>query len=222
MNNLSFHIDILRNKYRCVFLDYAVSVAKSVSSLKPNDFDGEIFDEYDIDSLGKKWQKDVVNMLKEDYYPKLFVLQSQIDEIRANYSCVNCGSCCRLAISEFSPDELKQKAQSGDNYANQFIDTFVPYKSIDEVKKIYPEYVEMLEEREKTGYYFYHCPKVTENNMCPDYENRPEICRDFPDNPLAFLPVKCGYKEWKIKSEDLSLKLNALSEIIAFYSERLQ
>ena len=71
----------------------------------------------------------------------------------------------------------------------------------------------MLEENNQSGYYFYHCPKVTEDNKCPNYENRPQICKDFPDNPIAFLPPLCGFKDWKLKSELISLKLNAESEI---------
>ena len=53
----------------------------------------------------------------------------------------------------------------------------------------------MLIDNNESGYYFYHCPRVTKDNRCPDYENRPQICRDFPDNPLAFLPLSCGFMD---------------------------
>ena len=93
---------------------------------------------------------------------------------------------------------------------------------MNEVDNIYPEYVQMLNDSGESGYYFYHCPKVTEDNRCSDYENRPQICRDFPDNPIAFLPKNCGFKDWKLKSESVSLKLNAEAEIINFYKEKIK
>lgn len=222
MDNLSFHLETLRNEYRSVFLQVAQEVAKSVSELKPENFEGEIFDNYPIGSVGKKWQDDVILLLKDKYYPELFDLKAQINSLRNHSSCSNCGKCCRLACSEFSYDELKKKAQQGDNYAKQFVETFIPYEDEKEVLKIYPEYLKMLENKNETGYYFYHCPKVTEENLCPDYENRPQICRDFPDNPVAFLPKGCGYSDWKFESENISLKLNALFEIVTFYAERLK
>ena len=83
-------------------------------------------------------------------------------------------------------------------------------------------YVQLLEANNENGYYFYHCPKVTQGNRCPDYENRPQICRDFPDNPTAFLPPKCGFKDWKLKSNSVSLKLSAEMEISLFYIEKIK
>ena len=93
-------------------------------------------------------------------------------------------------------EELKKKAKNGDNFATQFTSIFVPYKDENEAKQIYPEYFELLSERlEGEKVYFYHCPKLTKENRCSDYENRPGICRDFPDNPLGFLPGPCGFQE---------------------------
>ena len=122
----------------------------------------------------------------------------------------------------FSPTELKTKAQNGDKTAQDFLQTFVPYQDMEEVRKVFPEYVKLLEANNENGYYFYHCPKVTQGNRCPDYENRPQICRDFPDNPTAFLPPKCGFKDWKLKSNSVSLKLSAEMEISLFYIEKIK
>ena len=107
------------------------------------------------------------------------------------------------------------KAQNGDNYATQFLSVFVPYDSKEEVRKINPEYIEMLENTGEDNVYFYHCPKITDDNKCCDYENRPQICKDFPDNPLALLPKFCGYVKWKEEVEDEALKLYALFEILS-------
>ena len=147
---------------------------------------------------------------------------STIKKERNTSNCIGCGTCCKFACSEFSYSELKNKAQAGDNYAKQFVSVFIPYSSNEDVEKIFPEYYDLLKNSGETEYYFYHCPKITKNNQCPDYDNRPQICRDFPDNPIAFLPLKCGFNNWKLKSERVLLKLNAIAEIAEFYKNNIK
>ena len=142
----------------------------------------------------------------------------KISAYRTDCKCIGCGVCCRFAVSEFSPEQLKQKAQNGDVYASQFVSVFIPYESESGYQDIFPEYIELL--KDSGEYYVYHCPKVTDDNRCPDYENRPQICRDFPDNPIAFLPKNCGYSGWKLKSEQLCLRLRAEKEIISYLLEK--
>ena len=98
---------------------------------------------------------------------------------------------------------------------------FVPYASKEDARKVYPEYIKMLEENKEDNVYFYHCPKLTEDKRCSDYENRPQICRDFPDNPLSILPKSCGYKQWKDEIEPLALMLHSMVEIIEYYKEKI-
>lgn len=183
----------IKTYYRELFMQVAKEIEARLDS-------GESFEQ--LENFYKhKWAKD----LKE------------ISKFRQQCLCSGCGVCCKFAVSEFSFEELAHKAQQGDNLAKQFISTFVPYESIEQVSEIYPEYVEFLQKLEQEDYYFYHCPKVTNNNRCPDYDNRPQICRDFPDNPLAFLPKSCSFIQWKLKSQSVCLKLNAEKEIIDFY-----
>ena len=219
MNDLSSQLDNLRKSYREIFLTTAKEIQDNVQELKPKNCSGEIFDTFIPDSIGWQWQNTVFNNLDKkitnDY-------SKTIADYRKECTCEGCGTCCRFAVSEFSQKQLKIKAQNGDILARQFTETFIPYNSLEEVKNIYPEYIEMLEEKGENGYYFYHCPKVTTDNKCPDYENRPQICRDFPDNPIAFLPKSCGFKTWKLKSEHICLKLNAETEIINFYKTKIK
>ena len=98
---------------------------------------------------------------------------------------------------------------------------FVPYASKEDARKVYPEYIKMLEENKEDNVYFYHCPKLTEDKRCSDYENRPQICRDFPDNPLSILRKSCGYKQWKDEIEPLALMLHSMVEIIEYYKEKI-
>ncbi len=219
MNDLSSQLVNLRKNYREIFLTTAREILDKVQKIKPEDCEGEIFETFPPKSRGREWQNTVLEHLEQwrtnNYYENM-------KNYRNECSCEGCGTCCRFAVSEFSPEELKTKAQNGDSFAKQFTETFILYSSIQDAKNIYPEYIDMLEKTGETGYYFYHCPKVTTDNKCPDYENRPQICRDFPDNPIAFLPKTCGFTAWKLKSEHICLKLNAEAEIINFYKAKIK
>ena len=69
--------------------------------------------------------------------------------------------------------------------------------------------------------YFYHCPKLNECKRCSDYENRPQICRDFPDNPLSILPESCGFYKWRQEVEPVVLMLHSMMEIIDYYRQKI-
>lgn len=221
MENLSSHFSKLKAYYRKTFLEYANVLLTRIVELKTTEFEGDIFDKYLKGSIGYQWQKSVLEFVDLE----LKKIPKEVQKVklsREDFSCCGCGVCCKFAVSEFSPQELGQKALQGDVFASQFVKTFEPYDSIEKVKRIFPQYLEFLEKSETAGgYYFYHCPRVTKDNKCPDYENRPQICRDFPDNPIAFLPLSCGYNEWKRNTEKKMLELNAKSEILNFYKERL-
>lgn len=219
---LTAEYDRLKSSYREIFLEAANEIRAVVESVRPKGFVGDIFKTYEIGSVGFKWQQTVLSVLDVRYcgYKKSGL--RQIQAFRDECNCIGCGVCCNFAVSEFSFEELQLKAKNGDNFASQFISVFIPYENMNEVENVYPEYVQMLNDSGESGYYFYHCPKVTEDNRCSDYENRPQICRDFPDNPIAFLPKDCGFRDWKLKSESVSLKLNAEAEIINFYKEKIK
>ena len=149
----------------------------------------------------------------DDSFPeRILALQQNIVKPRKDFDCKKCGSCCKLAATPDSYDELKSKAESGDNYAAQFISVFVPYEDESVIKEIYPDYFEMLEQSgEKI--HFYHCNFVTADNMCSKYEERPQICKDFPDNPIDILPKMCGFNRWQSRVLDDVLRLRAIVEI---------
>ncbi len=220
MEDLSSSVENLRHKYREIFKTSVEEIKKRVEALKPVDC-GDIFDSYPENSNGRIWQKTVLKMFDEDISKEIYRKWSEILQYRKEFSCKGCAVCCNLACSEFSPDELKEKAKNSDNFATQFLSVFVPYKSKDEAKKVYPEYIEMLEKNKEENVYFYHCPKLNENKRCSDYENRPKICRDFPDNPLAILPETCGFYPWKQEVEPVALMLHSMLEIIEYYKEHI-
>lgn len=201
MSNLSKDVDNLKKKYREIFFQAIEEFNQRIENITPQEF---------------------LQFLNEDILKELYQQKLEISEVRKKSFCSGCAVCCKLACSEFSPEELKQKAQNGDNFATQFISVFIPYDNEAEAEKIYPEYFELLKNKaadEKV--YFYHCPKVTTDNRCPDYENRPQICRDFPDNPIGFLPKTCGYKDWEDEVQEKALKLHSLLEIVEFYKGKI-
>ncbi len=222
MTDLNYTIDSLRKEYREIFIQSAEEIKKRVENIRPDNLEGEIFDKFPENSSGKKWQEETLKLLSNDISKEIYRKLNEILAYRTKFNCVGCATCCNLACSEFSPEELKQKAQNGDNFAKQFLSVFVPYNSKEEARKVYPEYIELLEKNKEYDVYFYHCPKLTEDKRCSDYENRPQICRDFPDNPLSILPEACGYKKWKEEVEPVALMLHAMIEIIDFYTIKIK
>ena len=221
MSDLNNTINSLRKEYREIFLKSAEEIKTKVEAIRPKGLKGEIFDKYEKDSDGYLWQKNTLDLLQNNISKEIYRKLNEILAYRTKFKCVGCATCCNLACSEFSPEELKQKAQNGDNFAKQFLSVFIPYNSKEEARKVYPEYIELLEKNKEYDVYFYHCPKLTEDKRCSDYENRPQICRDFPDNPLSILPDSCGYKKWKEEVEPIALMLHSMVEIIDFYCAKI-
>lgn len=220
MEDLATSVINLRQKYREIFRASAAEIQKRIDEIKPPG-QGDIFDKYPAGSDGEMWQKSVLKMFEEDISKEVFRKRIEILTYREQFSCSGCAVCCKLACSEFSPEQLKLKARNNDKFASQFLSVFVPYESKEDARKVYPEYIKMLEENKEEEVYFYHCPKLTENNRCCDYENRPQICKDFPDNPLALLPKSCGYVKWKEEVEQIALMLHSMLEIIDYYKEHI-
>lgn len=221
MKDLNSILDHQREKFREVFNYSVKELQKRIEEIRPSNVEGDVFSQFSKDSDGRKWQLAVLKMLEEDISKDIYFKFQEILNARKDYHCKGCATCCNLACSEFSPDELKERAERGDNFAKQFLSVFIPYSSKEEARSVYPEYIELLEKNKENDVYFYHCPKLTEDKRCSDYENRPQICRDFPDNPLTLLPVSCGFCEWKEKSEDMTLLLHAMIEIVEYYKEKI-
>lgn len=221
MTELNDKVTKLKKEYREIFATMIDVIQDKLEQIKPKDFDGDLFTQYSPNSVGQEWQKSAIKLLNEDISKEIYRKLNEILAYRTNFNCVGCATCCNLACSQFSPEELKQKADNGDNFATQFLSVFIPYKSKEDARKIYPEYIELLEENREENVYFYHCPKLTKEKHCSDYENRPQICRDFPDNPLSILPKSCGYKAWKDEIEPIALMLHSMIGIIEHYTKEL-
>lgn len=221
MDSLKDTVNNMKQMYREIFLKSSDAIKDRVDKIKPEGFEGDIFDSYEQDSEGQKWQYAVLDMFENDISHEIYRKWNEILKLRENYSCNGCATCCNLACSEFSYEELKKRAKNGDKFATQFTGIFIPYKSKEEARKVYPQYIELLDNSVAEEVYFYHCPKLNDCKRCSDYENRPQICRDFPDNPLSILPKSCGYYEWRKLAEPVAMMLHAMVEIIDYYKQKI-
>lgn len=159
-----------------------------------------------------------LKLFDESAESRILELRDKIYRVKDKYNCIKCGSCCKLAATPNSPEDLKKLADNGDKFAKEFITYFKPYEDFDVIKNLYPDYFDTVDvTNEKL--YFYHCDLVTEDNLCPKYEDRPQICKDFPENPIDILPIKCGFKGWQEEVLDDILRLKALTEMLNLENE---
>ena len=236
MNILQNEILNTRKIYRELFNNAQDAIDRQIDSLKKASLCNKCKENCDIDfnkiTVIQKfpqgcryrfWQEAALDLLENKISKDILEKINVVNAHRENFSCQMCGSCCRLASSEFSFDELTVRAKNGDKFSKDFVSIFIPYENIEDAEKLYPDYVGLLKNHFKENeLYFYHCPKITEKGLCGDYENRPDICRDFPSNPLVAFPLKCSYNAWKQDVEITALTLNALIDIVGFYRDKIK
>lgn len=223
--------DILKENYEKIFIQAAESIRAELDKFKPEvscasctlkcDLEKkDIFSDYPYGCAYKDWQAQALSFLQGEYRQKMKNTFKLLMEKKNEYPCNQCGDCCRLAVSEFSYEQLKQKAFRGDKYAKDFVSVFVPYKTEEEAKAVNPEFFETLNNLIESKAYYYYCPKL-KDNLCSDYENRPNVCKEYPHNPLNLLPSRCSYNEWRNNIAKQALLLNAKADIIEFYKQQL-
>ena len=233
-NSLDGQYNELKNNYEQIFIEAAESIRKDLDEIKPKDAcEGcvvkdckiakkDILASYPAGCKLREWQMQAITYLTGDYKTKLKAAYKAIMDKKNNYECNKCGACCKLAVSEYSYTQLKQRAMRGDKFSEDFVSVFIPYETEEEAKAVNPEYFALLNRLvEDDKIYYYHCPKVDSNNLCTIYENRPNICRDFPHNPLKLLPSECSFNEWKNEVSHQAMLLKAKTDIINFYKEKL-
>ena len=233
-NSLNSQFDNLKDNYEQIFVEAAEIIRREVNQFKPENpcekctvkdckiEKKDVFTPYPMNCEYRDWQLKILTFLSGDYKQKLKIAYKNMMDKKNNYSCNQCASCCKLATSEYSYAQLKQRAMRGDKFSQDFVSVFVPYESEEDAKNANPEYFELLNKVvEEDKIYYYYCPKLS-GNLCSDYENRPDICKDFPHNPLKLLPSKCSFNDWKNEIAHEAMLLKAKVDIIEFYKEKLQ
>ena len=223
----------LKESYEQIFIEAAESIRREVSKFKPENpctlcsvkdckiTVKDVFTDYPVGCAYRDWQKQILTFLNGEYRQKLKNIYKAMMDKKCEYECIRCANCCRLAVSEYSFEQLKQRAMRGDKFSEDFVSVFRPYETEADAKKANPEYFELLNElMEDQRVYYYYCPKL-DGNSCSDYENRPDICKDFPHNPLKLLPSTCSFNAWKNDVDKTAKLLKAKTDIIEFYKNKL-
>lgn len=134
--------------------------------------------------------------------------------------CKMCGKCCRLVTIPYSLDHVKKLAMEGDERAQDFVDLFEPYESIDAARRVDNDTVENIIKLFKLGgkydektLTFYRCRYIQPDNLCSNYNNRRILCKHFPSTPWAIVPVGCGFEGWLFwKREEIKQRVRKEKE----------
>ncbi|MFH0702750.1 MAG: hypothetical protein V2B14_04330 [bacterium] len=172
----------------------------------------------------REWQKLAVDKIKNQIIPDILIKLDEIKDRKKNFECKKTGGCCRITYSEHSPEELKEKAENGDDRTADFLSIFVPYKNIEEARKEFPEYIDrvIFNQDKDEKIYFFYCQYITKDNTCSIYEKRPEMCKEFPNNPLIILQPNCGFNQWKEDIFEEWMELYILAEISGLYLQKIE
>jgi Fe-S-cluster containining protein len=140
--------------------------------------------------------------------------------------CKTRGNCCRVATFKggLSYEELVLLAKSneeGASNAREFLTLFIPYETIDDVRKVTSVFVDRVLEKsdkaepESTG--FFHCRFLGEQGRCLIHEDRPTGCRvyPFPHENTIFHPG-CGFEQKAVDS------WRKIQDIQDFFEQRLR
>lgn len=124
--------------------------------------------------------------------------------------CKMTGQCCRCASPSTPAIELLKKAAEGNQFATDFFSIFIPYPNIEEAmianKEIVQRSLKASEDEKnkvsKENIVFYHCRYISDDNKCLIHEDRPQLCRDYPDSPFLIFPSGCAFEEWSKKCKN--------------------
>lgn len=114
-------------------------------------------------------------------------------------ACDRSGECCRGAAQVAPWENLLSMAAKGDATARDFLNQYIPYPDRETAQQNAPHGVEAsLQVAHAKGYnpeeiIFYHCRFLTGKSDCQIYEDRPSLCRSFPESPFGAIPSCCGY-----------------------------
>lgn len=100
--------------------------------------------------------------------------------------------------------QLLAKAASGEEFARNFFSIFIPHASHQAAREVVPGLVErtLTAARKEPAFQseedvvFYHCRFIGEDNKCQIWEDRPQLCRDYPNSPLMVFAPGCAFEPW--------------------------
>jgi Fe-S-cluster containining protein len=131
--------------------------------------------------------------------------------------CKMQGCCCRAASPSTPAKKLLEHAAQGDDFARNFLSQFVPYLTPGEAEAAVPGMTErMYRAAAKSEDFaslddvvFYKCRYLGDDNRCQIYEDRPELCRSYPDTPFVVFAPGCAFEPWAKAVREKYLKIQA-------------
>jgi Fe-S-cluster containining protein len=222
-NSLEAHLSAIRQEYACPTCDPKPALEDN------NDAIASWLKKLHPGCGYRPWQERALAVIEQEAGRDILLKLQQIEAYKNTFSCHMCGMCCRMASSEHSYDELRTRAEAGDEFARQFTAIFLPYQSREAARRKAPDVVSavLAEAGEEVGeaerVYFYHCPYIGEDNRCSIYgtEKRPAICASYPETPLSFVYEKCAWRPWKDETHTDTLAAHALLALCTHWAETL-
>lgn len=113
-----------------------------------------------------------IKILLYELFPELYI--NRVD-YRVEGHCCKCGDCCRYIVGMGFWAWL--------NFRLMWL-LLHKYRRF------------RILGRDKYGNLIIACKLIKEDNLCPDYEGRPTICRDYPENSqlASTLYKRCSYR----------------------------
>ena len=139
--------------------------------------------------------------------------------------CDQQGCCCRGASPSVPAHMLLKQAAEGDDFARNFLSQFVPYATHEEADASVPGIVERTlkaalkseDFKSPEEVVFYRCRYLKGTNQCQIYEDRPELCRDYPGTPFVVFASGCAFEPWakqiREKYADIEAELRELKAL---------
>ena len=160
-----------------------------------------------------------------DYFKENRILDNS-----RSHLCLMCGRCCRMAAQGHSYEELLKLKADGDIEATEFLSCFAPYETLEKAKEVDPVHFERVMNELKSKPDFdeskvslYHCSYISKDNLCSNYEKRPDCCRRAPNSAWALFPPGCGYEGWQFEQREKQKKhVRQMKELLyelSFYPE---
>ena len=137
-NSLNSQFDNIKNNYEAIFVEAAESIRREIDKFKPENpcavcqikdckiEKKDVFSPYPMNCAYREWQLKALTFLSGDYRQKLKIVYKNMMDKKNNYTCAKCAACCKLATSEYSYNQLKQRAMRGDKFSEDFVSVFVP------------------------------------------------------------------------------------------------
>ena len=234
MQDYSNEYERQKAEYKEIFTEAAKVIRQEIDKFKPN-YDcrsctipcdiqkPDIFSVFPPNCPYAAWQIKSLGYLTNEYKAKIIASKRNIMAKKSEYSCAKCGACCKLAVSGNSPMQFKQKALRGDKLAREWLSIYVPYESEEIAEAICPDFYNKLKDvmDPDERLYFYYCSKLGADDKCTIYENRPDMCKNFPMSPMKILPDTCSYLAWTNSVKKLAMSIKAREDLIAFYKKKI-